>query len=270
VRRAGENSPVTGPVGDAVAFQDVGGHLTVDGRSMRIGSIYRISGSLVDDDELDTVARLGLRTLVDLRAADEDRQALIDFSAEHAITYFHLPMQVARLDELAAVTVSYADARALVASIYLQIVRDHGPTLASAIGALNSPLPAAFGCAAGKDRTGVLSAFLQRVLGVDEQTVIAEYIRCAPNPTRVRERLLGLLPAGVEPGPGLDVLVAAAPDALLAALHEAEAAHGSIEGYLRAMGLAADTIDGLRVSLLEDVQSQRGLHRAANRACDVG
>jgi protein-tyrosine phosphatase len=270
VRQAGETAPTTGPVGDAVAFQDVGGHRTVDGRSMRIGSIHRISGSLLNNDELDTVARLGLRTLVDLRTADEDRQALIDFSAEHAISYFHLPMQVARLEQLAAVTVSYADARALVASIYLQIVRDHGPTLASAIAALDSPLPAGFGCAAGKDRTGVLSALLQRVLGVDEQTVIAEYIRCAPNPIRVRERLVGLLPAGVEPGPGLDVLVAPAPDALLEALHEAEADHGSIEGYLRAMGLAAGTIDRLRMSLLEDVQSQRGPHRAADRACDVG
>jgi protein-tyrosine phosphatase len=270
VTQAGENSPVTGPVGDAVAFQDVGGHLTVDGRSMRIGCIHRISGSLLDNDALDTLSRLGLRTLVDLRAADEDRQALIDFSAEHAITYFHLPMQIARLDELATVTVSYADARSLVASIYLQIVRDHGPTLASAIAALDSPLPAGFGCAAGKDRTGVLSALLQRVLGVDEQTVIAEYIRCAPNPTRVRERLLGLLPAGVEPGPGLDVLVGAAPGALLAALREAEDAHGSIEGYLRAMGLAASTIDRLRVSLLEHQPSQRSLHRAPDRACDVG
>jgi len=255
---------------DAVAFQDVGGHLTVDGRAMRSGSVYRISGSLVNDNELDTVARLGLRTLVDLRAADEDRQALIDFCSEHAITYFHLPIQAARLDELAAGAVSYAYARELVASVYLKIVRDHGPTLARAIGALDSPLPAGFGCAAGKDRTGVMSALLQLVLGVDKQTVIAEYLRCAPDPIRVRERLIELLPAGTEPGPGLDVMVAAAPDALLAALHEAEAAHGSLEGYLRAMGLAADTLDRLRVSLVEDVPSQRGLDRDADRARDVG
>ncbi len=255
---------------DAVAFQDVGGHLTVDGRAMRTGSIYRISGSLVNDDELDTVSRLGLRSLVDLRAADEDRQALIDFCAEHAITYFHLPIKVARLKDLAAGTVSHADARALITSMYLQMVRDDGPTLASAIGALDSPLPAGFGCAAGKDRTGVMSALLQRVLGVDEQTVLAEYVRCAPDPARVRERLILLLPAGAEPGPGLDLMVAAAPDALLAALHEAEAAHGSIEGYLQAMGLAASTIERLRVSLLEDVQPQDGLDRAADRAQDVG
>ncbi len=41
---------------------------------------------------------------------------------------------------------------------------EHGTTLAGVV----DGLPAGFGCAAGKDRTGVLAALLQSVAGVDE------------------------------------------------------------------------------------------------------
>jgi hypothetical protein len=237
---------------------------------MRVGSVYRISGSLVNDDQLGAVARLGLRTLVDLRAPDEDRDALIDFTAKHTIAYRHLPIHVARREDLAAVAVSPRDARALMGRIYLEMVRDHGPTLAAAIAALNSSLPAGFGCAAGKDRTGVLSAILQRAMGVAEETVIAEYVRCAPDPALVRVRLAQLLPAGAALGRGLDVLIAPDPDALRGALHYVENAHGGIDGYLRGMGLGDGVLDRLRASLLVAVEPGYDVRRAADQARDVG
>src|SRR5262249_10221137 len=57
---------------NAPNFRDLGGIAVADGRVLRPGIVYR-SGVLdtLDDDEVAQLARLGLRTVVDLRSDEE-------------------------------------------------------------------------------------------------------------------------------------------------------------------------------------------------------
>ncbi|RYY05413.1 MAG: protein-tyrosine-phosphatase, partial [Alphaproteobacteria bacterium] len=53
-------------------FRDFGGHVTQDGRRVRMGVLFRSSQlSALDEEELIVVDGLGLRTVIDLRALDE-------------------------------------------------------------------------------------------------------------------------------------------------------------------------------------------------------
>ena len=48
--------------------------------------------------------------------------------------------------------------------------------------------PKVFHCAAGKDRTGLMAALVLRLLGVDDEAIVADYMASAHNMPRMLER----------------------------------------------------------------------------------
>ena len=62
-------------------------------------------------------------------------------------------------------------------TLYLRVLDIAGPEFVAVLDALAEPeaLPALVHCTAGKDRTGLVAALLLLVLGVDEETVAADY-----------------------------------------------------------------------------------------------
>src|SRR5438067_5809973 len=81
---------------------DVGGHPASGGLTMRTGLLYRISGALVDLAGVDTITSFGLRTIIDMRAAEEDRHVLVRCAADAGIRYQHIPIDLARPHALLA------------------------------------------------------------------------------------------------------------------------------------------------------------------------
>jgi protein-tyrosine phosphatase len=205
---------------------------------------------LVSDDDLDALDTLRLRTIIDLRGAGEDRSVMQGFASQRSILYGNIPIHVATVAQLGSVPSSVEGARAFMARLYRQLVETHGPQLAAAISALDSPPPIGVGCAAGKDRTGVLVALLHETLGVPREVVLAEYLRCAPDPALVGERLVRLMPAGHRVTPGFRYILEAQPDALLAALTWIDDTHDGVEGYLIAAGVAPTTVERLRRTMV--------------------
>jgi protein-tyrosine phosphatase len=115
-------------------------------------------------------------------------------------------------------------------------------------------LPAAFYCAAGKDRTGVLAALVLDALGVEPVAIVADYHLSKERVERIRER--ALTNAGARAGVSAMV---AQPPAFLQAPAEAmdlllawiRSAHGSTTDYLTSIGVLPATVDALRATLLE-------------------
>ena len=151
---------------DAGVVHDAGG-LAVPGGYVRPGMLFRFSGALLGPADLDALAHHGVRLVVDLRGDGEERDPLARWAATHSVGYHHEPIEVARPDLLAAwgSGLSPEEAEAWLREIYRQLVDHHGPQFAAAISALSGTLPAAFGCATGKDRTGLLATLIQTLLG---------------------------------------------------------------------------------------------------------
>jgi protein tyrosine/serine phosphatase len=114
-------------------------------------------------------------------------------------------------------------------------------------------LPAGFGCAAGKDRTGILAALLQSLAGVAEDDVVADYIALAPDVQRLRRALAGWgAPTGVDlTAPGIDTLLGAADELMRDALAHLADRWGGAAAHLQAHGLAPEEIEALRNRLVE-------------------
>lgn len=234
---------------------DAGGLPVADGGRVREGRLLRISGALLADADLPRLERLGVRLLVDLRGGSESRSVLEEWAARSGVRYVWLPIDVAGGGDLVRAVGAASDARdaaARLLALYRRILDRHGAELAQAIEAIASGTPAAFGCAAGKDRTGLVTALLHVLLGVPDDDVVRSYAASPPPPERLRAVLRDHFGAGDEllAMPGLDVLLGAEEATMRAALAHVRAAYGGVTAYLAAHGLSDDAVARLRRDLV--------------------
>jgi protein-tyrosine phosphatase len=189
-------------------FRDIGGLPTADGRRIRRGRYYR-SGHLAKPTEADRaiLGSLGIRLVVDLRSpADVE----LDGSGHlpDGARRISLPMtDPARHSEFwadikggdpAVIRDRLGDgkAEAMIARDYRDQVVSRTANHAALLDALvDSGLPAVVHCSAGKDRAGIAAALVQRVCGVPDSDIIANYLesndparRYTPNSDKVSMR----------------------------------------------------------------------------------
>lgn len=235
-------------------FRDVGGLRTIDGGTTRPGVLFRSSqlSGLTDAArrELDV---LGIADVFDLRRNREIEVLGADLLS-HRIRLHNTPFEPRHLDDAPHERPTSAEqAVAELSSAYAQfavcdeaaqaIVRIARAVADGSAGMLVH-------CAAGKDRTGWLTAVLLRAVGVTEPEVQADYLRSnAAVPDLVK--MIAVPPADLPiPEEMLGVrlaYLAAADDAV-------RDRHGDFAGYLGGIGLNRDLVDRLRQRLVGPAQ----------------
>jgi protein-tyrosine phosphatase len=216
-------------------LRDLGGYPCGDGRQTRWRTILRSDclDQLTPEAQAELVA-LGVRTVVDLRRGDELEAApnVFVLRASPDVRYVHVPI----LDDDPTPTVG-------IEATYRRML-DLRPTgMATIARAISAPdgVPAVIHCAAGKDRTGVVSALLLAAVGVPEETIVEDYVlsqSCFASPWDDT----------CEP---LDV--ECPPELMASTLAYLERRYGGAAAYLRRAGMAADELRRLRSSLTEAV-----------------
>ena len=111
--------------------------------------------------------------------------------------------------------------------------------------------PAVFHCTAGKDRTGVLSAIVLSLLGVDEPTVVADYALSGEAMLRLRAKLILKYPEGRDSIENLDEVFSAEPAQMQQLLDHLRERYGTVDAYVDRLGTAPAVVAGLRAGLLE-------------------
>ncbi|CAL9335640.1 tyrosine-protein phosphatase [Streptomyces sp. enrichment culture] len=156
-------------------FRDLGGYAAGDGLAVRWGRLYR-SDSLgkLRDDDWDRFLALGVRTVLDLRhpweiewrgrIPEHPSFAYLNLSVEHR------PYDQARLGPEVAVGPYLAER-------YLEVAEDGVAELRRALEVIadDGSGPLVFHCASGKDRTGLLAALVLALVGVDDDTIVADF-----------------------------------------------------------------------------------------------
>jgi protein-tyrosine phosphatase len=191
----------------------------------------------LDADDARQIQALGITRVLDFRGVSERTSAACTLPG---VTVHSLPIEPTIVQQLHALLatgrdVTAADVVAHMQDTYRGFVRDNTPRFAEFFGhLLASGEPTVFHCTAGKDRTGFAAALLLHALGAAPEAVMQDYLL-------TNDRLA--FPADgnyVFPRPVMQVLWRVQPEFLLAALAEADAAYGSLEGYLReGLGLGA-------------------------------
>jgi len=248
-------------------LRDVGGWPTRSGARVRHGLAYRSVelGRLTDADAA-VVAGLGLRTVYDLRTAQE-RAAEPDRVPDGAELVAAdvlagsrdaAPAELADLlSDPATAQARLGDGKALAmfAHGYRQIVSL--PSALTAYCALFTGLadparrPALFHCTTGKDRTGWASAALLSLLGVERDLVLEEYLLTNDELVLSLEPIFARFDAGGGDRALLRPILGVDASYLQAAFDELEQRFGTIERYFTfGLGLDHSVQDALRAEFL--------------------
>lgn len=160
------------PLEQGSNFRDIGGYVTKDGKVVRWGKVFRAGAQpLLTPADLTLVDQLRIGTVVDLRSIEEreinpdsidDRAGALFVSNDYGMKALMGPMRARKGEHI------YEGMEVLLApqyrSLYRRIIAQ-----GSGDGAV------LYHCSAGQDRTGVATALLYDMLGVDRETILRDY-----------------------------------------------------------------------------------------------
>jgi protein-tyrosine phosphatase len=229
-------------------FRDLGGYRTQDGRTVRWRQLFRSDAlhllSTADVAHLRDTLRIG--DVVDLRSSAEVETDGRGPLAAEPIRFHHLPLfdgdTAARSERPAAYTL--ADRYFLLAEFAKAPIGRVINTLA------RTTSPAVYHCAAGKDRTGVISAVVLGLLGVRDEIIVADYAATQENIDAIIDRLMAtegyqIMLSALPP----DTLHAQ-PETMISFLERVRAEYGSMGEYARSAGITYATVQQLEARLL--------------------
>jgi len=235
----------------AVNFRDLGGYTTPDGQRTRWRVLFRADGlGELTGADLAIMRDLGIRTVVDLRSGDEVEQSRFDVEA-HPVTFHHFPF----IKALPSVE-DFERAPGFLGSQYTEMLDDATPQIIGALTALAAPdaRPAVFHCTAGKDRTGLLSALVLSLLGVPEETVVADYALSGEAMARLRAKLMVKYPDGKSLIADSDAIFSADPANMVALFAHLRSRYGTVARYASEVGIPDEVVSRLRQALLEPAE----------------
>jgi protein tyrosine/serine phosphatase len=180
-----------------------------------------------------------------------------DWASANGVAYHHEPIPAASGAQLAELTREARTpdaANASMVSTYRWIVDRHGAQIANTLGVVAGGTPAGFGCAAGRDRTGIVTAFMHALLGVPDNLLVRSYMSHAPRPEQLRELARAYFGIGPDdPLPGsIETILAPRAEWITETLDHVRRGYGDIQGYLAAHGLDAEAQDALGRRLIAD------------------
>jgi protein tyrosine/serine phosphatase len=235
--------------------RDLGGLPTSGGGETRFGAIVRAdSVRQLTDEGWESLVAHGIRTVIDLRGDDERGE---DPPAEVPVEVVHVPFFEASDEEwhqikgeLEAAVAAAPDVVTATRDVYLIFLDRFRENVAAAVRAVaNAPEGGlVIHCAGGKDRTGLLSAFLLHLAGVEDEEITTDY---ALSEERLRPRHEAWF-AAAESEEELERLqrMAQTPAASMAGVFaELERRYGGLENYLRVAGVTAEELDLARARL---------------------
>jgi protein-tyrosine phosphatase len=214
-----------------------------------------------DADVRHVVDELGVATVVDLRAGHEVETYGHGPLGSAGVVVHHLPIaDETRRDRIERPPGAVDPSTLTLDQIYAFMLDRYGTRFAGVLRVIadDAKHPIVFHCAAGKDRTGLVAALLLSLLGVDDETVAADYALSAEHIDELidRHRAQAEFDGGsVEVD---DALLAADASVMRTVLAEMRERYGSAEAYLESYGLEPGAVASLRAALLDDAQGATG------------
>jgi protein-tyrosine phosphatase len=263
-------------------FRDVADGATAvrPGRLFRSGELSRL-----DDDGRATLSRLGITDVADLRATREVARrgpGLVpdgveihllpfpDLGPEESDTDGQAPHEVAFQKLLTGdgesgeseLSVNEAATRYMIDE-YREFPTRNGAqrALHRVVTLLAAGRPVLTHCFAGKDRTGFVVATVLETIGVDRDTIVADFLRSNDAAPQLRARISEMIAqrTDTELTPEVvtftearlsDGVLGVRPEYLAAARQTIDEEFGSLDGYLRDSGITEAEVGQLRDALL--------------------
>src|SRR6478609_4494096 len=155
-------------------FRDLGG-APVPGGAVALGRLYRTGhlSQLSEEAAAQLAHTLGIRVYIDFRAdrdivRDGEPKALL----QRDVVWARHPFDISDA-EFQSVRIPFSSDWQ---QLYFRAVKRLQPEISGVVRAIAAQAkPVMFGCWVGKDRTGIVAAFLLSLLGVDDASIGQEY-----------------------------------------------------------------------------------------------
>ncbi len=231
------------PLPGTLNFRDTGGYPVAGGGTVAWRTLLRSDGlSRVDGAGSGMLAELGLRTVLDLRTSYEAQIAPSpDLVGNGTVT-----LNISLIGE------DFTDLPADLPGVYDYIIDVRGDAIGAAVRSLARPgaLPGLVHCTAGKDRTGIVVAFVLAAIGVPDEFIAADYALTSQYLQPTDAAAIGFVSADTGMSEQLTVdLMASPPELIMRALDRARG-HGGADAYLAAHGVAVSELARLRRALV--------------------
>jgi protein-tyrosine phosphatase len=243
-------------------LRDVGGYKTQHGRQVAWGRLLR-SGHLAEASAADCeqLLQLGIGEIHDFRRYTEREMHPTPALAEVKTHLYELRMGSSQgfIDRLVAGEMTAAQTHQMMVDGYRSYITHHQDEYGRLLHTLAEPAAhgALLHCTAGKDRTGVGIALVLLALGVDQDTVLEDYLltinaTSTENVLAIMGRFLAKRGVEAWDREAMRPYCTVHADYLVAALAEIDAGWPSPDAYLReALNLDAQAQQRLRDRFLE-------------------
>jgi len=239
-------------------LRDLGGYVTKDGRQIKWRKIFRggiMSG--IDMNAPDQMRALKLCSICDFRTIAEQTASPDRWYELDRLNRYSLPIGEGRVDKLELLTASnfktgkehhlykanrsYVNHESKTFKAFFDILLDE------------NNYPILFHCTAGKDRTGFASIVLLSALGINQKTIIDDYLLTNKYTEAFIEKNLESISKNLNIEADLLVTIFQAKEAYLEGAFEAiNKNYGSMSDYIqRALGIGESEIEKLKNILLE-------------------
>jgi protein-tyrosine phosphatase len=197
--------------------RQLGGIVTQDGRAIKQNILIRSDNLCgLSPQDCYRLAGLGLKTVIDIRSESEVEACPDVDSVRTFVKHVHIRL-------------STFGNEPTMAQAYLYLFRNSGASIREFFDVLADPdrLPLLFHCQWGKDRAGIMSALILRLLDVPDNIIVEDYLLSREAGYWAQE------------------------ESIRAILEEVDS-FGGIEAYLLSIGVAPQTMEAVRRNLLED------------------
>ena len=233
--------------------RDLGGLPTADDRRVREGVFFRADGlSRLSDRDLEQLAGLGLKSIIDLRYAQERARLpsrlpeqnppqtnAIGVSPRGSMELFE-----AVNEHGAGAEQAFEIMRRNYGNIPHQHVREFRAVFAHLLEPENTPC--LIHCMSGKDRTGIAVALVLRALGITLDTIVADY-----ELSNTEHQPVDVFGPNAR-ADAIEIIMAAHPDYIRASFDTIDERCGGFDAYFEeTLGFSSREREALRERLLE-------------------
>ena len=236
------------PIKGTYNVRDLGGYETPAGetrwrRILRADGLHRLDG-----EGMEALVAEGVTTVIDLRHRNELDQQPNPFAAEDKVAYHNVSL----FEELAPTPRPGED---VLLQLYIRALESRQVPIAQVLTIIaDAPTGTVlFHCTAGKDRTGIISALLLGLAGVNSDTIVADYALTAQMIAPMVEEIISHAAARGADVESFRPLLASDPGTMVATIAYIEANHASVGDYIEKIGVPAVAVERLRARLTGDL-----------------
>lgn len=231
------------PLEKAYNVRELGGYASKDvsikwRRFLRGDDLSQLSSF-----DISYLKNYGVTSILDLRSHDECRTRPDAISASDDIVHINVPFMVGQVDNI----MDTVKGDFILGDFYVQLLQEFTMVETLLRVVANAPEGCMlFHCAAGKDRTGVLSMLLLSLVGIDKEDIMANYQVSQTNllrNTTIRKRNL---PKNMDPS-----CLYSDPSNIEKCLMYINENFGTTENYLKHCGLSEEEIQKIKHKLIK-------------------